>query len=112
MLHDPELVGASITVTEVRVSPDLKNAVAFVVPLGGSKLEGVTAALNRASGFLRHELSHEIELRFLPRLSFEPDRSFDAAERIETLLHSPRVQHDLEKVEPDGQKDEEGGDGT
>ena len=111
-LRDPHLAEVSLTVTEVRVSPDLKNATAFVVPLGGSDLEAVIAALNHASGFLRSQLGHEVQLRYTPRLSFQADHSFDEAARINALLHHPRVVQDVEahpeeaddapEQEPDG----------
>lgn len=95
LLDDPALAGRPITVSEVRVSADLANATAFVTPLGGEGLEAVVAGLNRASGFLRRELAAEVELRIMPRLSFQPDRSFDEASSIERLLRRPRVRRDL-----------------
>ena len=100
---DPLLAEANITVTEVRVSPDLKNATAFATPLGGAELGPTIAALNRASGYLRGLLAEEVRLRHLPRLSFEADRSFDEASRIDAILHRPRVAADL--------AEESGGDG-
>jgi len=100
LLRDPDLAEAAITVTEVRISPDLKNATAFVMPLGGSDLETKVAALRRAAPFLRGEVARRVKLRFAPRLSFEPDRSFDAAGRIDDLLRGERLQRDLEPQEP------------
>lgn len=94
-LRDPHLTDVSLTVTEVRVSPDLKNATAFVVPLGGRDMEPVIAALNHASGFLRGQLGQEVELRHTPRLSFQADHCFDEAERINAILHHPRVAQDV-----------------
>lgn len=91
VLRDPELSEAAITVTEVRLSPDLKNATAFVMPLGGADLQVKVAALRRASAFLRGELARRLSLRFTPRLSFEPDHSFAAADRIESLLRSAKL---------------------
>ncbi len=108
-MDDPALAGRSVTVSEVRVSPDLSNATAFVTPLGGEALEETVAALNRASGFLRHQLAGEVELRILPRLSFQADHSFDQAQSIEQLLRRPRVSRDLshpadeDEDESDGQ---------
>lgn len=109
-LRDPHLAGVSLTVTEVRVSPDLKNATAFVVPLGGGELESVIAALNHAAGFLRGQLGHEVQLRHTPRLSFQADHSFDEAAHINEILHHPRVARDVEappadddEGDPDGQ---------
>jgi ribosome-binding factor A len=92
---DPHLTGQSITVTEVRVSPDLANATAFVTPLGGRDMDEVVRALNRAAGYLRHLVAQDLELRLAPRLSFEADRSFDAASRVEEILRHPKVAQDL-----------------
>lgn len=107
-LHDPDLAGASVTVTEVRVSPDLKNATAFVVPLGGDGAGEVLAALNRASAFLRSQLGREVHLRHTPRLSFQADHSFDEAAKINALLHNPRVQRDVEAPAQDDSALDEG----
>ncbi|MEM7223465.1 MAG: 30S ribosome-binding factor RbfA [Pseudomonadota bacterium] len=93
---DPKLADAKITVTEVSVSPDLKNATVFVTPLGGERLSETVAALNKATGFLRGQLGREISLRYTPRLSFAADHSFVHASRVEELLARPRVKQDLE----------------
>jgi ribosome-binding factor A len=85
-LDDPALSGLSITVTEVRVSPDLKNATAFVVPLGGQGGAGAVKALNHAQAYLRGLVAGEMRLRFAPRLTFALDTSFDNASRIERIL--------------------------
>lgn len=85
-LRDPALQGVAITVTEVRVSPDLRHARAYIMPLGGSHAEEVIKALNRAAGYLRHEVDRRVELRMSPELHFELDESFDEAARIEALL--------------------------
>lgn len=92
---DPDLHGKSITVTEVRVSPDLKACTAFAAPLGGKDMDKTIAALNRAQGFLRGRLGREIELRVVPTLRFVADDSYDEARRIEQLLASPEVRRDL-----------------
>lgn len=108
-LRDPQLVGVNLTVTEVRVSPDLKNAAAFVVPLGGGDLEQVIAALNHAASFLRGQLGHEVQMRFTPRLSFQADHSFDEAAHINEILHHPRVMRDVEApLDEDGEGDPDG----
>ena len=99
-IRDPDLRDVSITVSEVRVSPDLRAATAFVLPLSGAKSEVVLAALKRASPFLRGEVAKMVRLRLAPTLSFALDRSFDEAERIERALASPAVRRDLER---DGQ---------
>lgn len=97
-LSDPALQDIVLTVTEVRMSPDLRNAKAFVVPLGGAGMPSVVAALNRASGYVRGQLGREISLRFTPSLAFEADLSFDEAQHIDELLHSPKVQRDIESA--------------
>ena len=94
-LHDPVLAATAVTVTEVRVSPDLRQARVYVMPLGGSRQEAVVAALMRARGFLRRRLAGSIELKFVPDLAFRLDRSFDEADRIERALRQPEVARDL-----------------
>ncbi|HZS84846.1 MAG TPA: 30S ribosome-binding factor RbfA [Stellaceae bacterium] len=94
-LRDPVLQDADITVTEVRISPDLKNATAFVMPLGGRDAPGVMAALQRGAAYLRGRIAREVPLRFTPSLRFALDTAFDHASRIEALLHSPKVERDL-----------------
>jgi ribosome-binding factor A len=89
-LRDPDLAGVPITVTEVRASPDLKNATAYVMPLGGGEETPILKALQRAAPFLRGRLAREVTLKFTPALSFEIDRSFAEAERIETILRHAR----------------------
>ena len=99
-LHDPELEGVSITVSEVRLTPDLRNARIFVTPLGGQDTLVITQALNRAAAFIRRQLGKEIEMRYLPRIFFESDDLFDQGEKIEELLRSPEVARDL--LTPEG----------
>ena len=99
-LHDPALSGMSLTVTEVRVSPDLKNATAFVLPFGGGDIEVALAALGRATPFLRSRVGKQLRLRYLPQLSFRRDPSFDAANRIDEILRSPDVARDLGETDP------------
>ncbi len=100
-LHDPELAGRTITVTEVRISPDLKNATAFVVPLAGEHSPEIMVALRRSAGHLRSILAHQLRLRYAPHLGFELDQSFDRAQRIEELLHRPEVLQDLAPQDED-----------
>ena len=109
-LRDPQLSEAKVTVTQVEVSPDLQNATAFVVPLGGHQAQELVQALNRAAGYLRGQLGREIQLRHTPRLVFAPDRSFDRADEIERLLRSPRVRRDLERAGEDEAERGEAGD--
>jgi ribosome-binding factor A len=100
-LQDTALVGVSVTVTEVRVSPDLKHALVFVEPLGGLNATEVVAGLNRASKFLRGRLGHSIELRAIPALRFVHDETFAEAERMNRLLNDPRVRRDVEAPDDD-----------
>ena len=94
-LRDPALHDVSLTVTEVRVSPDLKHATAFVMPLGGRNVAATLEGLERGAPYLRREVARAVMLRLAPTLSFELDRSFDEAGRIETLLRQEKVQRDL-----------------
>ena len=94
-VHDPDLEGHIITVPEVRMSPDLKLATVYVMPLGGKDTDVVLAALARNKKFLRGEVAHRVNLKFAPDLRFRIDERFDEAERIEKLLRTPAVQRDL-----------------
>jgi ribosome-binding factor A len=94
-VHDPDLEGHIITVPEVRMSPDLKLATIYVMPLGGRDTEIVIAALDRNKKFLRGEIAHRVNLKFAPDIRFRVDERFDEAERIEKLLRTPAVQRDL-----------------
>jgi len=94
--RDPGLRNLNVTVTEVRVSPDLRNATAFVMPLGGEHGDETVAALNHAAAYFRAQLAHRIKLRYAPSVSFALDTSFLYAERIEGLLRAPGVQRDLD----------------
>jgi len=94
-VHDDTLAGHIITVPEVRMSPDLKLATVYVMPLGGHDTEAVLAALAHNKKFLRGEVAHRVNLKFAPELRFRVDERFDEAERIEKLLRTPAVQRDL-----------------
>ncbi len=94
-VHDSDLEGHIITVPEVRMSPDLKLATIYVMPLGGRDTEIVIAALERHKKFLRGEVARRVNLKFAPDLRFRVDDRFDEAERIEKLLRTPAVQKDL-----------------
>jgi ribosome-binding factor A len=94
-VHDSDLEGHIITVPEVRMSPDLKLATVYVMPLGGRDTEIVIAALERHKKFLRGEVARRVNLKFAPDLRFRVDDRFDEAERIEKLLRTPAVQKDL-----------------
>ena len=93
--RDPVLENASITVTEVRISPDLRNATAFVMPLAGTRATEVVASLERSATFLKGLVAREVPLRNTPNLVFALDDSFDQAARISTLLTRPEVARDL-----------------
>lgn len=95
--HNPILDGSSITVSEVRISPDLKNATAYVMPLAGSNKEPVMTALKENASRLRGMVSRKIILRTSPRIVFKLDDSFEVANRINVLLNSERVKQDVSK---------------
>ena len=97
--RDPELAGAQVTVTEVRVSPDLRNATAFVARLGRTDIKALLPALKRAAVFLRGQVAHEMRLRVAPNLSFQPDTTLDTAMHIDALMKRPDVARDLDPEE-------------
>ncbi len=106
--NDEALTGTSVTLTEVRMSPDLRHAVCFVEPLGGEHAPEVVKALNRHAKFLRGRLGREIDMKFTPDLKFLHDESFDEAARIGRLFDDPKVRQDLEPQPPsDSWKDED-----
>jgi ribosome-binding factor A len=94
-LHDPALAEIALTVTEVRVTPDLKNATVYIMPLGGAHAPEVMTGLKRAEGYLRHELARAVKLRYAPALHFTLDTSFEHASEIDALLRRPEVARDL-----------------
>jgi ribosome-binding factor A len=102
-LRDPALFDANVTVTEVQISPDLRNATAFVMPLGGANAADIIAGLRRSAPYLKGQVAKTVRLRHVPNLGFQLDSAFDSAERISTLLHSEAVERDLQD------KDEAGG---
>lgn len=106
--NDEALTGVSVTVTEVRMSPDLRHAIYFVEPLGGENADVVVKALNRHAKFLRGRLGRLIDMKFTPDLKFLHDQSFDEAARIGALFDDPRVAQDLTPQPPsDSWKDED-----
>jgi len=100
-IRDDDLKGVSVTVTQVKPSPDMRHATVFCEPLGGQNAKKVIAALNRHKAFIRGEMGHMIELKFTPDLRFVEDESFAEAEKIENLLKSERVARDLKSDEDD-----------
>ena len=95
--RDPDLASAQITVTEVRTSPDMKHATAFVARLGRSDVDALLPALKRAAPYLRGQVAHSVRLRHTPDLSFQADNALDYASKIDRLLHAPEVARDLEE---------------
>ncbi len=100
-IHDPVIDAHMITVPEVRMSPDLRLATVYIMPLGGRDEEAVLEALERNNRYVRGEISRRVNLKFAPEIRFRIDERFDEAERIEKLLRTPEVQRDL-----GGEKDE------
>ncbi len=98
-LREPVLTGVSITVSEVRPSPDLRQASVFCTPLGGVNEAEVIAALNKAAPFLRGLLGRQIEMKFTPALLFRGDESFAEARKIDALLAREEVARDLDRSE-------------
>jgi ribosome-binding factor A len=96
-IHDDVIAAHVITIPEVRLSPDLKLATAFVVPLGGEDTAEVIEALNRHKGFIRGELARAVNLKFAPDIRFRRDETFEESRRIDELLASPKVRQDVEK---------------
>ena len=94
-IRDSDLEGVSVTITQVKPSPDMRYATVFCEPLGGKNAKAIVAALNRHKGFLRGEMGHRITTKFTPDLRFVEDESFAEAQKIETILKSPEVQRDL-----------------
>jgi ribosome-binding factor A len=106
--NDEALAGVSVTITEIRMSPDLRHAICFVEPLGGKEAEAVVKALNLHAKFLRGRLGRSIEMKFTPELKFLHDESFNEATRIGALFDNPKVRQDLKPDEPsDSWKDED-----
>jgi len=108
-LRDPALLGVHVTVSEVRMSPDLRHATCFVMPLGGGDQAEVLLGLERTAPWLSSQVARRIKLKFAARLRFQIDRSFEEADRIERLLRRPDVAKDLAGPE---EADREDGDGT
>ena len=100
-IEDDALRGSVITVPEVRMSPDLKLANAYIMPLGGLHAEEIVAALNRHRKFVRGRVAPQINMKFAPEVRFHVDDTFEEASRIDSLLRSDKVQRDLD--DEDGQ---------
>lgn len=100
-VHDPDLNRLSITVSEVRTSPDLRQATAYVMPLGGEGAEAALAALRRNKAEIRHQLVKGLALKYAPDLRFELDPVFDRLDRTRELFADPKVQADLARPDSD-----------
>lgn len=94
-VHDDTVSATSIAVTEVRMTPDLRNATVYVKPLLGAAEAAVVKALRQNTAFFQREVAKRLGLKFAPRLAFRADESFDEAERIARLLDDPKVARDL-----------------
>lgn len=100
-IHDDVLQSHVVTIPEVRMSPDLKLATVYVMPLGGRDVKPVLAALDRHKRFIRGEVAHTLNLKFAPDVRFREDESFEEATRIDRLLDSPKVRQDTQKHDED-----------
>ena len=96
-IYDPILAAHVVTIPEVRLSPDLRLATIYVMPLGGKDVKDVLAALDRHKKYIRGEIAHEVNLKFAPDIRFMADETFDEADRIDELLRSPKVARDIAK---------------
>jgi ribosome-binding factor A len=96
-IHDDVLASHVVTISEVRMSPDLKLATGYVMPLGGKDIKPVIEALNRNRKYIRGEIAHAVDLRSAPDIRFREDETFEESSRIERLLMSEKVRRDVEK---------------
>jgi ribosome-binding factor A len=96
-VHDDVLASHVVTVSEVRMAPDLRLATIYIMPLGGKDLAPVLEALERNRKFIRGEVARAVNLKFAPEIRFLPDETFDEARRIDEILRSPKVAQDLKK---------------
>ena len=96
-IHDDVLASHVVTISEVRMSPDLRLATAYVMPLGGKDTKTVIEALARHARYIRGEVAHTLDLRSAPEIRFREDETFDEVRRIDQLLHSERVRRDVER---------------
>ena len=107
-INDPDLVGLVVTVPLVRMSPDLKLATVYVMPLGGKAQDAIVAILDRHKKFLRGEVAHRVNLKYAPDIRFKVDESFANAAKIDALLQTAKVAQDLS--EPEQEADRESAD--
>jgi ribosome-binding factor A len=100
-INDPDLAGLVVTVPTVKMSPDLKLATVYVMPLGGKAQEQIVAILDRHKKYLRTEVAHQVNLKYAPEIRFKVDESFANAAKIDALLQSEKVARDLSAPAPD-----------
>ncbi|WP_169543567.1 30S ribosome-binding factor RbfA [Sneathiella aquimaris] len=93
-IHDPDVAGNSVTVTEVQASPDMRHATVYVIPLGGMNEDTILAGLNRSAGFIQSEMARQLSMKFTPKLAFKKDESFDYGDHIENLIRRNKPQDD------------------
>ena len=110
--RDPELAGVSVTITRVRMSPDLRHGTVGILRFGGGDSAALAKALNRAAAYFRGQIAHEVRLRYAPELRFEADQSFDRAAELERLFHDPAVLRDLAGTGEEDERDKEDGGGA
>ncbi|MAZ04014.1 MAG: ribosome-binding factor A [Sneathiella sp.] len=91
LIHDPDVAGASVTITEVKPSPDMRNATVYVTTLGGVNEDVVIAGLNRTSAVIQAEMGRQLTMKFTPRLSFKKDDSFDYGSHIDALIRKNKT---------------------
>lgn len=96
-IRNPDVENAVITVTEVKISPDLKNAKIFVITFNGENIEAIIKGLNESKGYVRKQLGKNMAMKFTPEIRFFKDETFDEAFRIESLLRNPKVADDIAK---------------
>ena len=104
-LHEPALSGVRITLSEVSVSPDLRNATVWVIPPIDGEIADILPVMNRVAGRLSGQVAREVRMKFAPRLSFKRDTAFDASQRMTTILSDPVIRQDVAKSPED---DEDG----
>lgn len=95
-ISDPELEGGKVTITEAKLSPDLRQATIYVLPFGSGDAVAIVAALKRHQRFLRGEIAKHVDLKYMPQIAFRVDETFDEAAKIDALLRSPKVMRDLD----------------
>jgi len=95
-IHDPDVTGISITVTEVQPSTDMRNATVYVIPLGNDDVSTLIAGLNRSAGFIQSELGKQLTMKFTPRLTFKKDTSFEYGNHIDALIRKNQTTEDAD----------------